>query len=1508
MTKSPTTVQFSFRFPSRLVLFLTSIVLGLPLSQGWAQVPPRLTSKFYPDFSDTADALLRNAASHAKDGQWAEAIDIYQRVIQQYGDKVARLPKDDPAGDPTGDSFLYVDLRQFCQRRLAALPADALAIYRRRVDTQAERWYKQGAAERDRTLLRRIVEQAYCSSWGDDALDLLGDLAFQEGRFDESLALYRQLVPDGDANRGGLVYPDPSVELARVAAKKLLSRAALGENPPGPADVAAYAKAYPDARGNLAGRTGLYSEIVAAAIKSDHLTPPAQPDGRWPTFAGSPTRTRVVPGPIDVGSLQWRVELPVPSHSEGGGRTPFVRGMRGMPFQPPQVSPDRLLAYHPIVIGDQVLVCDENRILAYNLNDRPSGPTTVVEPAWKREEGSKGMAPAMRTIPRVPRYTLTAVGDRIYARMGASTLPVLGGMGPRNREEKSFLIAVDRSTEGKLIWNKPAPDVELPKRHAEAQNRPAGFEGTPVADAHNVYVAMTDRGEQTATYVACLDADTGNKRWVRYLGAASPEIDNNMGMAFGMAPTLIPSDFGHRLLTLDGTSLYYQTNLGAVVALDTENGAIRWVATYPRQDRVGGADGRDRDLNPAIVHDGLVIVAPDDATSLFAFDAATGRLVWKSPAFADDVKLAHVLGVAKGHVVATGNRVVLLDVKNGNMVHSWPDGGGPPVTGFGRGLLAGDRIYWPTQREIHILDQSTGLPTDPPIQLKEAFGTEGGNLCVGDGYLIVAQSNALVVFCQNSRLIQRYKEEIARNPDQATGYYRLAQAAEATGQEALALESLTKALHRARPSENIDGVPLVEAAKVQEYRLLMKLAAQAKGAKNLAEAARYFTEAAEAAQTDRDRLHARLTLASIQLDRGQPKDAVRILHALLNDDRLASTNVAAEDGHRTIRANLLITDRLAGIVRTQGRAVYEEFDRKAQSLLEQGRKQKDPRLLEEVARGYPLAEVLPDALLALGALQESKARPAEASHAYKRLLALEPENSYRARALWGLARAYEGQRLWVSARDAYLQAQSRFGDVVLNELGTDATVKRLVAERLSRAPFDRMADDDAEPNLPVPLSRLWSRTFEGPQHPLSAVGIPPASASSRIFLVQGSTLRPVEPATGVAAWTAELGSAPVWAGYLADKVLAATESRVVALSLDKGEIEWQYPPNAQAPSARGPNPFAKSTAENNESQEPSLGRFHSFKIVGERLYIQCGDQNGDHKLLALDGDSGLVDWTYRPAGGTINPNLLIGPNQIVFQVRRPNSIQVLDTSTGRRRAEWPQTDEEAWPRPPLPIDDERVALVSDVLTVALFDTVRGTNSWVFRESDKLPTHGPPRLFGDSERLLMLHNGNELIRLDLSTGVRLWSLPLGIEDLSERPDALVRDSQRVYWTSDRMIRGASLADGQTVWSAPLLGPESGWSLALTEQCILVYPRASRSLENESQGTSLVLRRRENGAFVQRLWFREGLGHTPARHPARAVPNEIAIRLSPRGALLASQGGIWALGAGKKPTTDMRTPGP
>jgi hypothetical protein len=444
-------------------------VLVLAVGALWAQGPAHGPSRFVPDSNDTAEKWLRNAANLARERQWSEAIEIYQRALDHFGDKVTKVPRDEAGTDQSGDFVLYVDGRRYCHRCLANLPPEARAIYRSRVDSLAERWYRQGSSQRDFALLRRVVDKAFCSSWGDDALELLGDLAFQEGRFGEALAAYGQLVADHPEDPLALIHPDPSVDLARVAAKKLLCRAA-GENPPAPIELEAFAHLYPKAEGALAGRKGLYARILAESLAKDHLEPPAQPDGRWPTFAGSFRRTKVVPGPIDVGQVQWRVELEKISSARSAAAT--TRG--GVNISPPTTTQERHLAFHPIVLGDQVIVCDGTRVLAYNLNDRPGeteeNDVRSIEPAWKHDPEDGVMVPqAMRLYPGTPRLTLTAFGHRIYARMGVSTnppIPTFRRFGTIGEPGNSSIVALDWNTQGKLLWEQKSTIIELPYRGA----------------------------------------------------------------------------------------------------------------------------------------------------------------------------------------------------------------------------------------------------------------------------------------------------------------------------------------------------------------------------------------------------------------------------------------------------------------------------------------------------------------------------------------------------------------------------------------------------------------------------------------------------------------------------------------------------------------------------------------------------------------------------------------------------------------------------------------------------------------------------------------------------------------------------------------------------------------------------------------------------------------------------------------------------------------------------------
>ena len=408
------------------------------------------------------------------------------------------------------------------------------------------------------------------------------------------------------------------------------------------------------------------------------------------------------------------------------------------------------------------------------------------------------------------------------------------------------------------------------------------------------------------------------------------------------------------------------------------------------------------------------------------------------------------------------------------------------------------------------------------------------------------------------------------------------------------------------------------------------------------------------------------------------------------------------------------------------------IDRQAATCSNGAQGENDPRLLEEVARSYPVAAGRARLAARPGPAARGRAeRPAEAAHAYKRLLAVAPDDARRGRALWGLARAYEAQRLWVPARDTYVQAQTRFADVTVEASSAPRRNWRSSSPSGWRsAPFDRMAGDRAEPSLPVPLVRRWSAPVTDAVRPLGGGGGAPVGRSrAGSSWSKGHTIRPVDPATGEAALVgrprrrAGLGRLPRRQDHRRDR-----DRRWSALGLDKGTIEWQY--DLARPDARGaPRRRTRSPGPTAE-RRPRGERTPRLRIVGTGFRIV-----GDRDLLPprRPRAAGLRR-RQRPGRLVVRPALRDDQPEPLRRPaadrapgpRSPNALVVLETATGRRRAEFPQSEDEEWPRPPLPIDDDHVALVRrppDRRAVRPVAAAR--NAWVFRESDELPTQRPP---------------------------------------------------------------------------------------------------------------------------------------------------------------------------------------
>ena len=716
----------------------------------WGQFAPsnrfELSDSVYVDEPESAARThLEQVKAYLQSQQWDEAIDVLRTVAERYGDKLVARPV--PADAPVSPAGIaqYCNLRDYCQWQLATLPAEALQIYRQRVDEQAEPAYQAAVAARDCLALERVIEQYFCSSCGDDALLAWGDLALEQGDFAAARAawqrIHRQLGLEQSTPRESvrrLTYPDSTLPPADIAARLILVSILEQDVDRAQAELSDFTRLYPTSVGQLGGREVQYVGVLTSLLAASRDWKAPRDIDDWKTFAGATTRNRVVEHEIDIGAIVWRAKFK-PAVLEDGLQFDFPRSMRGFPEDRPQ-KPRVLLSFHPVVAGDLILVNTQDQILGF---DRRTG-----KPAWNgkseviyREE-SDHFNPSARVYSLgAPRYTMTVTGRRLYARMGSPV--TIYGNEMQRRGGPGYLVCLDLGSEGRLVW-------KLFPQFTPDDGKWA-FEGSPVCDGDFIYVAVRHSDVRPQSHVACYEAETGKLRWMRYLCAAETPGSGQK------------DESTCNLLTLDGRRLYVNTNLGAVVSLDTRDGQIEWLTKY-RTPQVGDLGHPNphfqRDLNPCIAYRGMLFVAPSDSESIYAFDATSGDLLWESPHAASAQQL---LGVGNGNLIAAGDRVYWINATTGKLLQRWPDT--PNPKGFGRGALVGDQVVWPTREEIYLLSQKTGQ-MEKVIQLAALHpGQTGGNLLVDAESMFIAGSESLTCYSHYSQITDPALTNPTASPD-----------------------------------------------------------------------------------------------------------------------------------------------------------------------------------------------------------------------------------------------------------------------------------------------------------------------------------------------------------------------------------------------------------------------------------------------------------------------------------------------------------------------------------------------------------------------------------------------------------------------------------------------------------------------------------------------------------------------------------------------------------------------
>jgi outer membrane protein assembly factor BamB len=1339
--------------------------------------------------------------------QWSEAIDEYQQIIDEAGDELVPI-----------NSRHCVRARWLCHVRLAALMQDPTArrVYRERVDHQAGKWLEEGTTNRDTHTLQRLVDTAFCSRHADRALDLLGDLAFEQGRFEEAerwwclLALpalettARQEAKIDAQQSALLLYPDPRIDLAGVRARLILARLFRGERSSVAAELKAFRTLHPKAEGRLAGRTGRYADILDGLLaRPADWSPTPIRDPSWSTFAGASTRSFIA--------------TPAPRLVAFDG-PPRIVPLRGS-SEPPEgtvvsaTARSRLLAVHPVIVGEQVFVAGPYSVEAYDLRSgRQTGHYSFLEGATLPDQGKA-------QVGQERGYTLTVAENFVYARVGAQDAA---------GAQDSYLVGLSTQPDqaGQLVPRWPPVKSRGPGPESAAL-----FEGAPVVRSGCVYIARI-RVNTVATAIDCYDAETGALRWRQDVCETPFRRDT-------------PARQRHHLLTLAGPNVVYCSHTGAVVALDAATGRRMWSVRYPsRGERTADGAVSPRDLAPCVASDGRLFVAPADFDRILCLDAATGQTLWESKR----IEVVHLLGVARGRLIFTTGSypqgIRALDAATGADLRHWVQpNDGNALPSFGRGLLVGVHVFWPTVNGLRILNQEDGQVAEIDPTRLEHFRT--GNLAFGSGCLVVATARELAIYCSAGRELEQRKQEATARPQQAAARYRLAMAEADAGLPEAGLADFAAAERLARPEERLDQMPLREVVRSRRHEYLLEQADRAYAQDKRTEARDLLLRRAAAPEfRTGDRLRALVRLAEGYRTHREMAELIEVAHTVLSDptlrqgqvtDRSGAPQQAAVWAYRTAREGLL----------GDGPSV-RRYTEQARQLFDSAKGERRLAILEHLAREYAPAPIAASALLEMARLYEQAERFGAAAEVYRAYLRRGDKEASNALALAGLAQAYERQRCWQAARTTWEALAKQAGDQTVPAVDPNHTIWDFVSGHLREPPF-RPASAAGSADFTLPLTHVWQLPLgpvepsEGSAECLLVPKEPDADVdgSDALFFIRGRQLTCRDAATSRTRWKQVLTVAPSWIGQHADLVVTAGDEGIDVRRLADGQQVWQ---------------FAGATG---------MAPLSGFRLAGGRLLCL----RSERQLLALDAESGEVLWSrwapgarIRPVepGGRFFPLYHAGKEWVMLQTAG-GRCGILHGETGELAHDLP-TSRSPWPCPPVALDERHICLVPDAHHVLGLDLRSGKQLWTHQiERPQSLSGEPPQMLADRDTVVLLvarNYGYELDCLDARSGARRWQRAPLITTQRFDLSCGALSADTVCLVHAGAIHARALADGRPTWERSLGGSEAPWQVMAGRTCWLAYPRqaqANRPGMDQRWTFKLLLCDRKDGQLVQCLNF-------------------------------------------------------
>lgn len=585
---------------------------------------------------------------------------------------------------------------------LMAMPPEGVAAYRLFRDADAKKMLDAADGPTEQATLERLYSGYFLTTVGDNAADRLGDLLFEQGRFDRAANCWMTVLRD---------RPDTDIPPARLAVKAAWAYARAGRV----RDIDAIRRDYGDRLGDevvaIGGRKLKAAEHLRAALAA------AQPAPAAPAPAASASGDD---GPApqlgDAAASAWQVRF---ADSVTAGMTPLE--LRQWEQNPASAAVPAVA-----VDGDALFLNYLGHILRV---DRTTGKLAWRSAPFHNLEVSANGGSGM------------AVDTKGYAILAGSGLVWSLGRDPRESSMPAGTkLACRRAETGEVVWQ----SGDLPE-HAGI-----GYQGRPILARGTLFLAAKasgggnngmNQGADPMQMVVAVRPHDGKILWKAEIGLIR---GSNNYEYYGMADTTVPPRLAYR-----AGSIYIDTHAGILARVDADSGSVDWgyaYATDPVQSQhrfvifVNGmpqaTDGTPAGEPPLFSGDALLVKGAK-ADRICAIDPDAMTVLWDRPIG----KAARLIGIDDTTLYLGGSDLGALDRQSRALRWSLPL---PIGTVPGRVLVRPEGVWQLTARGIFEVNPGSG-------QVRRIFrgddpAASGGDLLLDGPWLLAVTNRAITAY------------------------------------------------------------------------------------------------------------------------------------------------------------------------------------------------------------------------------------------------------------------------------------------------------------------------------------------------------------------------------------------------------------------------------------------------------------------------------------------------------------------------------------------------------------------------------------------------------------------------------------------------------------------------------------------------------------------------------------------------------------------------------------------